>query len=349
MDINILEKEQVEQNVSDKKTLFIVWYGFSRRAETLASEVNGRVVFQYETGLTGGWRTPWRYLMQAWKTWKLLQREQPDLVMVQSPPIIAPLAVVLWCKLWSRSKTTGKRVPYILDCHPGTFHDPSWRWALFILRFLARGAVVTLLCNEGGQAVVERWKVRNIFLPDGLPSFDPAATDIVGTEGKQRVAAICTFASVEPMLETFEAARLLPAVTFYVTGDIKRASASLLAQKPDNVVLTGFLRGKTYVGLLKNVDGIAILTKQSHDLSCGAYEALALAQPAVISDWPGSRRCFKRGFVYVDNTPQAIAEGVQKMLDEQDYLIEEAREMRIEYEEMRLPRLQKLQELMRIS
>lgn len=344
-----MEKETREKSVSNLKTVFIVWYGFSRRAETLASEVKGRVIFQYEAGLTGGWKTPWRYLMQARKTWHTLQREQPDLVMVQSPPIVAPLTVVLWCKLRSLNKTTGKRVPYILDCHPGTFHDPVWRWALFILRILARGAIVTLLCNEGGQTIVERWGVRNIFLPDGLPAFDELATGPVGTDGQERVAVISTFAPVEPIAEIFEAARLLPQVTFYVTGDIKRASAALLARQPENVVLTGFLRGKTYIGLLKNVNGIAVLTTQSNDLSCGAYEALSLAQPALISDWPGSRKCFKRGFVYVENTPRAIADGIRKMLDEQVTLAAEAREMREEYMETRLPRLQELHGLMRMG
>jgi glycosyltransferase involved in cell wall biosynthesis len=330
----------------DLKTVFIVWYSFSRRAETLASEVKGRVIFQYEAGLTGGLKTPWRYLVQAWKTWQVLQREQPDMVIVQSPPFLAPLTVAIWCKLWSRSKTTRKRVPYIIDCHPGTFHDPLWSWAVPILRFLARGAVVTLLCNEPSQEIVESWRVRNIFLPDGLPRFDDIdATGSVGTQGDKRVAVISTFASVEPIAEVFEAAKLLPDVTFYVTGDTKRANASLLACKPENVVLTGFLRGGTYVGLLKNVHGIAILTTQSKDLSCGAYEALSLAQPALISDWAGSRRLFKRGFIYVENTPQAIAQGVQQMLNEQASLATEANEMRQEYTEARLPKLKELQGL----
>lgn len=340
-----MEQEILKDSGVKPKIVFVVWYGFSRRAETLASEVGGRVIFQYEAGLRGGWRTPWRYLVQTWKTWRMLQRERPDLVMVQSPPIVAPLAVVLWCKLWSRGRATGRRVPYIIDCHPGTFHDPAWSWALPLLRLLVRGAVVTLLCNEGGQAVVARWGTRNIFLPDGLPAFDESATGSVGSDGEKRVAIISTFASVEPIAEVFAAARLLPDVTFYVTGDTRRASPALLEQQPTNVVLTGFLRGSTYIGLLKNVHGIAILTTQSNDLSCGAYEALSLAQPALISDWPGSRRCFRRGFVYVENTPQAIATGIRTMLDTRTALAAEAREMRVEYAEMRLPRLKELQQL----
>jgi hypothetical protein len=327
------------------KTVFIVWYSFSRRAETLATELQGRVIFQYEAGLKRGWQTPWRYLVQGWKTWQVLQREQPDLVLVQSPPFLAPLFVALWCKLWSRNKSTGRRVPYIIDCHPGTFHDVEWKWGLPVLYLLARGAEVTLLCNEPSQEIVAGWRVPNIFLPDGLPDFtDVQATSSIGSVGTARVAFICTYATAEPVAEIFAAARLSPEVTYYITGDIQRAQPDLLAERPDNVVLTGFLRGGEYVSLLKNVHGIAILTKQSKDLSCGAYEALALGKPALISDWPGSRRIFQHGFVYCENTPVGIAQGVQQMLTEQAVLIREADKGRNEYTQMREPRLTMVRE-----
>jgi glycosyltransferase involved in cell wall biosynthesis len=320
------------------KTVFIVWCSFSRRAETLAAEIDGQVSFQYEFMLKGGWLTPLRYMVQAWKTWRFLERERPEVVLVQSPPVFAPLIVAAWCKLRGQMGPSGHRVRYVLDCHPGTFYDPNWRWALPLLRLLSRGAVVTLLCNEAAQDILRIWKVKGIFLPDGLPTLNHA-TGTIGSEGEVRIAVINVFAAVEPIEEVFAAARLLPEVTFYVTGDPQRASANLLAQKPENVILTGFLRGGTYVGLLKNVHGIAILTKEPNDLSCGAYEALAMAKPTIISDWPGSRRCFKRGFIYVNNTPQAIADGVKKLLFEQETLTAEITAMRTEYANTRLPKL----------
>jgi len=318
------------------KKIFIVWYGFSRRAETLAAEVDARVSFQYEAGLKGKWSTPLRYLVQGWKTWRLLDRERPDVVLVQSPPIFAPLVVALWCSLRGRRGT--RRVPYVIDCHPATFYGP-WRWTLLLLRLLSRRALVTLLCNEAAQGILQGWKVKGIFLPDGLPALSHASGTI-GAEGEARIAVISVFDVVEPIAEVFAAARLLPGVTFYVTGDPERAAIGLLAQKPENIILTGFLRGEAYTGLLANVHGIAILTKAPNDLSCGAYEALAIAKPAIISDWPGSRRCFKRGFVYVNNTPAAIAAGVKKLLNEQAVLTAEITAMRTEYASTRRPRLE---------
>jgi glycosyltransferase involved in cell wall biosynthesis len=318
---------------------FIVWYSFSRRAETLAAEIRGKFVFQYEASLKARWRTLLRYIVQAWKTWRYLEQEQPDVVIVQSPPVFAPLTVAAWCKLRGRNKATGQRIPYVIDCHPGTFYDPAWKWALPILRLLSRGALVTLLCNEAAQDILRRWDVKGIFLPDGVPTL-LEATGAIGSEGEARIAVICTFAGAEPIEEVFVAARLLPDVTFYVTGDPKRASPQLLSQKPDNVMLTGFLRGGVYSGLLHNVHGLMILTKQPNDLSCGAYEALSVHKPAIISDWAGSRRCFKRGFVYVQNTPEAIADGVRELLENQAQLTAEITAMRADYIRIRQPRLE---------
>lgn len=304
------------------KSLFIVWAHHSRRAETMATELNGQVSFQYDVRLKGRWLTPLRYLVQGWKTWCLLGRERPEVVLVQSPPIFAPLVVTLWCKLRGKASLSRLRVPYVIDCHPATFYGLKWRWALPLLRFLSRRAVVTLSTNMEAQNILQRWKVRGFFLADGVPSLAPPIGTI-GSEGEARVAVISTFADVEPIAEVFAAARLLPQVTFYLTGDQKRASAKLLAQKPENVILTGFLRGGTYTALLKNVHGMVILTNQPKDLSCAAYEAVAVAKPAVVSDGPENKRWFTHGFVYVNNTPGAIAAGINKMLNEQVTLVPE--------------------------
>ncbi|TME05647.1 MAG: glycosyltransferase family 4 protein [Chloroflexi bacterium] len=318
------------------KSIFIVWAHHSRRAETLATELNGQVSFQYEARLKGGWLTPLRYLVQGWKTWHLLEREQPEVVLVQSPPIFAPLVVTLWCELRGTTRPTKHRSSFAIDCHPSTFYCRDWRWALPLLRFLTRRANVTLSSNMEAQNILQRWKVRGFFLADGVPSLAPP-TGTIGSEGEARVAVISTFADVEPIAEVFAAARLLPQVTFYLTGDQKRASAKLLAQKPENVILTGFLRGGTYTALLKNVHGMVILTNQPKDLSCAAYEAVAMAKPAVVSDGPENKRWFTQGFVYVNNTPEAIAAGINKMLNEQVTLIPEVIAMGLELTARRRP------------
>jgi glycosyltransferase involved in cell wall biosynthesis len=323
------------------KPLFIVWHHFTRRAETLTTELGGRVCYEYEGRLEGKLLTPLRYLAQAWKTWRLLERERPAVVIVQSPPIFAPLVVAAWCVMRGKMQRRGYRTSYIVDCHPGTFYDPNWRWALPLVRLVTRGAMISLLCNEEAQDLMRRWQVKSIFLPDGLPSLDPD-TGAVGSEGAARIAVICTFAYDEPVATVFAAARLLSHVTFYVTGNPQRAVAGLLAQKPDNVILTGFLRASAYAGLLANVHGIAVLTNMPISLSCGAFESLALGKPTLISDWPAARRCFKRGFVYAANTPEAIAAGVRMLLEEQESLGAEISAMRAEYAATRRPKLEEL-------
>ncbi|HYU76420.1 MAG TPA: glycosyltransferase [Ktedonobacteraceae bacterium] len=328
------------------KSIFIVWGDHSRRAETLATELDVQVCFVYELRLKGRWLTPLRYLIQCWKTWRLLERERPEVVLVQSPPIFAPLVVSLWCELQRRTRPSGFRVSYAIDCHPSTFFSRKWRWALPLLRFLSRRAVVTLSSNMEAQNILQRWKVRGFFLADTVSSLAPPIGTI-GSEGEARVAVISTFADEEPLTEVFAAARFLPQVIFYVTGNPKRALAKLLAQKPENVILTGFLRGGAYTALLKNVHGLVILTNQPKDLSCAAYEAVAMAKPAVVSDCSENKRWFTRGFVYVNNTPEAIAEGVKKMLNEQVRLIPEVMALRSELAARRQPKFEEFAALLK--
>src|SRR5579883_93571 len=320
--------------------LYCVWYTHARRAETLARELNAKLVFIYESHLRGFWLKPLRYVLQTWKTWRLLEREQPAFIIVQSPPIFAPLAVALWCKVRGR-----KRSAYIIDCHPGTFYHRQWRWALPLLRLLARGAVVSLLCNEDAQHFLHKWQARCIFLPDGLPDLSSYAGDL-GSQGEKRIAVISSFAYDEPMVELFEAARLTPQVRYYVTGNPARSTPEVLARRPENVVLTGFLHGDAYRGLLHNVQGIVVLTTMPYILCCGAYEALSLARPTILSDLPEHRQLFAQGFVLVQNEPEEIAKGVEKLLKELDGFERQAQLIREEYHLFRQPKLEKLVSLL---
>src|SRR5260370_37097033 len=214
------------------KSIFIVWGNNSRRAETLATELDGQVSFLYELRLKGRWLTPLRYLVQGWKTWRLLEREQPDAVIVQAPPIFAPMIVAAWCKL---RRPSGYWVPYALDCHPATWYHRKWRWAKPLMYLLARGAAVTLCTNEGAQDLLHIWKVRGFFLSAGIPTLSPA-TGTIGSEGEIRVAVIGSLDPDEPVAEVFALARVLPQETLYITCDHKKLASRLHVQEPVKVI-----------------------------------------------------------------------------------------------------------------
>jgi hypothetical protein len=324
----------------EDKIVYIIWYTYARRAETLASELNAKIFFIYEARLINKYLKPLRFLVQAWKTWQLLDRERPAFVIAQSPPIFAPMTVALWCKLRGR-----KRARYIIDCHPGNFYDQNWHWALPLLHRLARGALVSLLCNEDAQNTMIAWNCKHIFLPDGLPTL-PAPTGTMGSGGEVRMAVISTFNADEPIDTLFDAARLMPQVTFYVTGNPQRAAKELLADKPSNVILTGFLRGGIYSGLLHNIQGILVLSTLETTLSCGAFEALSLAKPTIVSDLLEMRRWFSSAFVMVKNTPEDMVRGVETVVSEYTLLIDKTENLRVEYLAKRQPKLQALASLL---
>jgi hypothetical protein len=185
--------------------LIVVWYGHSRRETSLAAELGGQVAFIYKRSLRHRALTPLRYLVQSVETWQLLDRAQPSVVIVQTPPIAAALPVALWCHLHRRS--------YGMDCHTGTFYGRRWSWALPLLRVLAGRAAVTIAASEAALRLLRSWGRRAVFLADGLPSLSPPSGS-VGSAGQGRVAVISSFDPDEPVAEVFAAARLLPHVRY---------------------------------------------------------------------------------------------------------------------------------------
>ena len=332
------------------KSVYIVWSKHARRAETLTNELklDGQVQYLYADKLKGPWLLPLRFLVQSWKTWRFLERERPQAVMVQSPPIFALLVVAIWCELRGKTRSSGKRALYALDCHPATWYNPKWRWGRPLMHLLSRRAAVTLCTNEGAQDILRVWKVRGFFLSDGIPNLSPP-TGTIGSKGETRVGIIGSLDSDEPISEVFEAAQQLPQVTFYVTGNPERLGEKPLSKKPENIILTGFLRGGDYTSLLKNMHGLVILTNVTNALNCAAYEAVAMGKPTVVSDWLEMRHCFSRGFVYVNNTSEAIAEGIQKMLDEREWLESEVIALRSELAKSRQPRIEELATRLSVS
>jgi hypothetical protein len=327
------------------KLVFIVWDSRSRRAETLAAELGGQVVFEREVKLEGIWLTPLRYLVQGWKTWWLLERERPEIVIVQSPPTFAPLLVDIWCTLRRSMKSIKLPLPYVIDCHTGAFHRRKWHWTLPLLRWLSRRAIVTLVTDRTAMNILQRWKVKHLYLEDALPILYPN-TSSIGSQGEERVGIISSLDDDEPITEIFTAARLLSEVTFYVTGNIRKIDPKLLALKPENLILVGYLRGGDYTSLLKNVNGLVVLTNEPHAVNCGAYEAVAMIKPALVSDWLDLRLCFTHGFIHVTNTPEAIAVGIRKMLNERERLTSEIIIMRSELLARRQPRFEELTSLL---
>ena len=286
--------------------IFIAWTRYNRRSDLLAQHLGARM-HHLPYGRHGALlQAPLRYLVLAIRTWRILRRERPDVVFVQNPPIFCVLTV--WCYAWLH----GAR--YVIDSHTAAFLSPKWRWSLGLHRWLSRRAVTTIVTNRQLRDLVAGWGCHTSVI-----GFTPAsypAGDAFPLAGSFNVGVVSTGAEDEPLDVVFEAARGLPDVMFYVSGDTRRVDPAVLAHKPANCQLTGYLPYGQYVGLLRGVDVVIDLTTRDHTLLLGAFEAVSLGTPLIISDWPVLRDYFSEGAIHIPNTVEGIRAGVRQAQQE---------------------------------
>lgn len=310
----------------NRKMLFIAWIAHNRRSQLIAEK------FQMQLYLIQSLKrwyflAPLRYILQTIKTFTILIKEKPAVIFVQNPPIFALLVVYAYARVW------GAR--YIIDSHTGALLAPWWKWSLPIHAFLSRRAVTTIVTNEYLEAIVKAWQADTFILAD-IPTKFPQGKEFP-LNGKFSLAVINTFSPDEPIGEVLQAAASLPEVQFYITGDPIRARKTFLQHHPPNVKFTGFLPDDEYLGLLRSVQAIMVLTTDNHTMQRGACEAVSLGKPIITSDWPILRDYFHKGTVYVDNSGHGIQQGILQMQKDRETFEQEIlllqQERRLEWEE----------------
>ncbi len=320
-----------------KKITFITWALFQRRSELLAQHLKATAYFIYFGRKGNLLQAPVRFPVQAWRTWRVLRNERPDVIFVQNPPIFCALVACLYARCY------GAR--YVIDSHTGAFLSPKWRWSVGLLRILSRGALTTIVHNESQAEIVSRWACRYLVL--GFTPIDYPAGECFPLSEKLNVAVVSSFEEDEPIEAMFEAAGRLPDVTFYVTGDPSRVPPRVGARKPENCHMTGFLPYDRYLGLLRGVDAVIVLTTSDHTLLAGGFEAVSFGKPLIVSDWPILRRYFSNGTVHIPNTVEGICEGVRRVQREEAVLQRDMLLLRERLQTEWERNLAKLQDLLR--
>ena len=289
------------QNKSPK-LVFIAWTDQDRRSQLLAKEL-GMQLYEIQILQRKYALAPLRYLLQTWRTLRILFRERADVTFVQNPPIFAAFAVWLYAAV--------SRTRFVIDSHTGALLAWWWRWTLPLHAWLSRRAETTIVTNQHLAKMIQQWNARSFILTD-VPMEIPQSKPFP-LSGPFNITVINTFSPDEPVGEILAAARTLPDVNFYITGNPARANKEHLANHPENVHFTGFLPDDEYFGLLLGVQAVMVLTTVDHTMQLGASEALSLGKPIITSDWPMLRDYFSKGTVYVDNKWESIAEGVVQM------------------------------------
>lgn len=305
------------------KIIFIAWTPSSRRMELLAERLDASLHFVHWGTTSELWRAPIKYFIQSVRTWQLLSKEKPDIVIVQNPPIFCVLVSFFYAKRYKAN--------YIIDSHTAAFISWKWRWSVSWHRMLSQHALTTLVHNRSQQNIVKGWGCPYMLLaytPGDYSEYEDYPLD-----GLFNVAVVSSFMADERPDAVFRAATRLPDVTFHVTGDANRLARNVLAQKPDNCHLTGYLPYKRYVGLLQEADAIMVLTTRDDTLLMGSFEAVSIGKPLITSNFSVLKDYFPLGTIHIPYTEEGIYTGVLEARSKKDELQREMLRLREKLEE----------------
>jgi glycosyltransferase involved in cell wall biosynthesis len=163
--------------------------------------------------------------------------------------------------------------------------------------------------KNGGNAFV---------LEDAIPQLGDAGR--LSLSGVYNVACITSYGRDEPVVPIIDAVRQLKDCTVYMTGNARKLPSAIRGQLPPNLILTGFLSDEDYVALLRSVDLILDLTCRENCLVCGAYEAVAVEKPMVISNTKVLKEHFSKGAVYAGHDQDSIILAIEEGLSRQSEL-----------------------------
>jgi glycosyltransferase involved in cell wall biosynthesis len=318
--------------------LVLAWDRFQPRTNALGPALGGEGVHIH--GTVPGEHPillPLRYLADGVRMWRLLRRRRPQVAVVVTPPVVAPLLACAW-------KAT-HRLRLAIDCHTSTLHDWKWRWSRPVQRWLFRRVDAVLVHTEADQALLRRWGLDPLLLPDDLPNASEAAP-LLRPPLPRRVLVAGSFAWDEPVKETLAAAALLPELEFRLTGDPARVPHDIRASAPSNVVFTGYLPYPRFLAELLHADVVAVLTTDPDIMNRAAFETVGLERPLVLSDLPQLRARFAPAAVFCRNDGRDIARAINTALGESERVVADIRQLRLRLTEQRETSLARLRSIL---
>jgi glycosyltransferase involved in cell wall biosynthesis len=304
--------EQREREIGEAETsVFVTWAPFSRRTETLADRRGMTVLQVGAPWFKRPWAAPLKYPLQMIRTVRALRRLRPSQVWVMDPPL--PAVAVAWAYARRRS------LPLVVDIHSVGFYGAKWRSLRPLEKPLLRYAAAVIVTNEELAARVREWGATPVVLPDPLP--DPPLSARRQEVDDSMITVVATYSEDEPIDALPEVARRLADVTIHVTGRPRVPTE----RWPRNLRATGFLQDGEYWDLLARSAAVVVLTTRPNTLLSGAYEALSLQRPLVVSDHEVLRRYHADAAVYVNAKAESIADGIGMALSDTERLSEASR------------------------
>lgn len=291
-----MEKSYLYKNKSGS-TIWIAWEEHRRTIE-LCEFINIQPTF-----LLSNLPRIIKHLYLIFRSYLLMRKRKPKTLIVQNPSIALTL---LACALHSRFK-----YKLVVDAHNAGLIPESrlLKKIQTLHKYLQREADTTVVTNEALAEIVEKNNGKPFVLPDKLPK--PPTVKRIKLRSKYNVVYICTFGLDEPYKEVLIGGKNLPnEITIYITGDYKRVPSQIIDKAPKKIVFKGYLSEMDYWNLLYSADLVMDLTLRENCLVCGAYEAISVGTPLILSDTKVLKEYFYKGAVFTPNRSEDINKNI---------------------------------------
>jgi len=259
------------------------------------------------------------------KTWYIIHKTSPKVLIVQNPSIILTTLSCILRKIYC--------FRLVVDSHnAGIIPANKILEKLNLLyRYLQKVPDLTIVTNQELSKLVLSNGGKPFVLPDKIPF--PTSKRKLDLSGEYNVVVISTFDSDEPYEVVFEASKHLEGeVKFYVTGNYKKLPKKLIESVSNLIQFTGYLADKDYWDLLFSANTIIDLTNLDNCLVCGAYEAVAVGTPLILSNTQVTKAYFHKGAIYTSQDVNNIVKAIREALEKENELRKEIRELRVELE-----------------
>ncbi len=281
------------------KIVVIAWTQVSRRSQELARELDA-IYYRLDRVDRPKWKIIYCLFRNFIKTFFWLGYHRPDVVITFHAHPFITLSAFMYAWIF------GKKV--IPDIHTAGFLDYDYFPADLLSHFLWNHAHRILLHNsEAGKYVAEKYpdlSGKIVILEDPIPHIEVAAQ--TRDTDKLMCTFICRFSNDEPFREFLEAAKLIPEIDFYITGNVEKIPSLKQEYNQTNIHFTGFLSDSDYFKQLANSDLLIALTTRPYTLMSAGYEALALGKPLIVTDSEALRQYYLDNVMYSENDMESI-------------------------------------------
>ena len=256
-----------------------------------------------------------RYIDCFFATKHTLGKTKPKTLIIQNPSIVLALTAILLRPFYG----------YILfvDAHNEAIHPFILNnWLIkYVAKIIIRKSDLTIVTNKALAETVNEYGGAAFILPDLLPNNEPRAILTRKTNEPTVITLISTYAPDEPYREVFTAMKLLDnGYQLCVTGKIPHHIEQ--SALPPNIKLLGYLSHSDYWDQLYKSHIIIDLSAMENCLVCGAYEAMSIEKPLILSRNSASLELFGDFAIHTTNDAHGIAGAITKIDDDYDALSE---------------------------